>query len=156
MSAFMCPSRAKVVAFSYDSPKDGGEGARYVRLKKNTAWRTVYTLGVRFMHPYALLGFAIFTEVIGTVALKVSDGMTKLGPAALVVGGYGLSFWLLSLTLATMPVGLVYAIWSGIGIAAIALIGQYFFGEVLTLGSVVGLVLIVAGIAVLQMSGTSA
>lgn len=107
------------------------------------------------MHPYALLGSAIFTEVIGTVALKVSDGMTKLGPAALVVGGYGLSFWLLSLTLATMPVGLVYAIWSGIGIAAIALIGQYFFGEVLTLGSVVGLVLIVAGIAVLQISGTS-
>jgi len=85
------------------------------------------TLGASAMHPYALLGFAIFAEVVGTAALKVSDGMTRLGPAALVVGGYGLSFWLLSLTLITMPVGLVYAIWSGVGVAAIALIGQYYF-----------------------------
>ena len=107
------------------------------------------------MHPYALLGFAIFAEVIGTAALKVSDGMSKLGPVTLVVVGYGLSFWLLSLTLVTMPVGLVYAIWSGVGVAAIALIGQYFFGEVLTLGSVLGMAMIIAGIVVLQMSGAS-
>jgi len=108
------------------------------------------------MHPYALLGFAIFAEVVGTAALKVSDGMTRLGPAALVVGGYGLSFWLLSLTLITMPVGLVYAIWSGVGVAAIALIGQYYFGESLTLGSVIGMSFIVLGIVILQMSGTTA
>ena len=107
------------------------------------------------MHPYALLGFAIFAEVIGTAALKVSDGMSKFGPVVLVVVGYGLSFWLLSLTLVTMPVGLVYAIWSGVGVAAIALIGQYYFGEVLTLGSVLGMAMIIAGIVVLQMSGTS-
>jgi len=108
------------------------------------------------MHPYALLGFAIFAEVIGTAALKVSDGMSKLGPVALVVVGYGLSFWLLSLTLITMPVGLVYAIWSGVGVGAIALIGQYFFGEVLTIGSVIGMAFIVLGIVILQMSGSTA
>ena len=106
------------------------------------------------MHPYALLGLAIFAEVIGTSALKVSEGMSKLGPVVLVVVGYGLSFWLLSLTLLSMPVGLVYAIWSGVGIAAIALIGQFMFGETLTLGSMLGMGLIIAGIVVLQMSGT--
>jgi len=108
------------------------------------------------MHPYALLGFAIMTEVVGTTALKISDGMTKLGPALLVVVGYGLSFWLLSLTLKTMPVGLVYAIWSGVGVASIALIGQFMFNEPLTLGAVVGMALIVGGIVVLQVSGSGA
>lgn len=108
------------------------------------------------MHPYALLGFAIMTEVVGTTALKISDGMTKLGPALLVVIGYGLSFWLLSLTLKTMPVGLVYAIWSGVGVASIALIGQFMFNEPLTPGAVVGMALIVGGIVVLQLSGSGA
>jgi len=108
------------------------------------------------MHPYTLLGFAIFSEVVGTTALKISDGMTKMGPAVLVVIGYGFSFWLLSITLKTMPVGLVYAIWCGIGIAAIALIGQVFFDETLTLGAVFGIGLIIAGIVVLQLYGSGA
>lgn len=108
------------------------------------------------MHPYALLGIAISTEVAGTVALKLSDGMSKLVPSAVVVIGYGLSFWLLALALKSLPVGFVYAVWSGIGIAAIAVIGLYWFDEPLGLGGIIGLGLIIAGIAVLQVSGAGA
>jgi len=96
------------------------------------------------------------TEVIGTTALKVSDGMIRLGPALLVVVGYGLSFWLLSSILKTMPIGLVYAIWSGVGVASIAPIGQLMFDEPLTLGAVVGMGLIIGEIVVLRPFGSAA
>lgn len=105
------------------------------------------------MHPYALLSLAIVSEVVGTASLKMSDGMTKLAPSALVVIGYGLSFWLLALALKTLPVGFVYAVWSGIGVAAIAVIGAYWFDEPLNMMGVAGLALIIAGIVVLQVSG---
>lgn len=105
------------------------------------------------MHPYALLGIAIATEVVGTSALKLSDGMSKFWPSLAVVIGYGLSFWLLALVLKTMPVGFVYAVWSGLGLAAVALVGIFFFGETLNLAGIAGLGLIVAGVVVLQLSG---
>lgn len=108
------------------------------------------------MHPYALLGVAIVAEVIGTASLKLSDGMTKLVPSLLVVLGYGLAFWLLSITLKTLPIGFVYAVWTGIGVAAIAVIGALWFGESLSLGGVAGIGLIIAGVAVLQLSGSGA
>ena len=108
------------------------------------------------MHPYALLGVAIVAEVIGTTALKFSDGMTKLVPSLLVVMGYGLAFWLLSVTLKTLPIGFVYAVWTGIGVVAIAVIGALWFGESLNLGGVAGIGLIIAGVAVLQLSGSGA
>ncbi len=69
---------------------------------------------------------AIFAEVVATSALKASAGMTKLAPAAVVVAGYGAAFYLLSLTLEQIPVGVAYAIWSGVGIVAISLIGWRF------------------------------
>ena len=104
------------------------------------------------MHPYALLGFAIAAEVAGTTALKLSDGMSRLIPSLGVVVAYGISFWLLSMTLRSLPIGFTYAVWSGVGIAGIAVLGWVVFGEALNLKGVLGLGLIVAGIVVLQMS----
>ncbi|MCW8916494.1 MAG: multidrug efflux SMR transporter [Magnetovibrio sp.] len=104
------------------------------------------------MHPYALLGLAIVAEVVGTSALKLADGFTKLVPSLVVVVGYGLSFWLLAVTLKTLPIGFVYAVWAGAGVAAIALIGVFWFGESLSLSGVAGIALIIAGVVVLQLS----
>ena len=74
--------------------------------------------------PWFYLLIAIFAEVVGTSALKASAGMTKLAPAAVVLLGYGAAFYLLSLTLAYIPVGVAYAIWSGVGIVLISLLGN--------------------------------
>ena len=77
------------------------------------------------------LGIAIVTEVIGTSALKSAEGFTRLWPSVVVVVSYALSFYLLSLTLKTIPVGIVYAVWSGVGIVLLALIGALFFRQTL-------------------------
>lgn len=103
------------------------------------------------MSPYLSLALAIIAEVTATSALKVSDGMTRPLPAVLVVVGYGAAFWLLSLTLRTLPVGMVYAVWSGLGIAGIAVIGAVLFGERLGPVHVLGMGLIIAGILVLTV-----
>jgi small multidrug resistance pump len=103
------------------------------------------------MNAYVLLVIAILTEVVGTTFLKLSDGMTKLLPTAVVVACYAAAFWLMSLTLRTLPVGLVYAIWSGIGIAGVKAIGVGFFKEPLDLPAIAGTLLIVAGIGVLHL-----
>jgi len=103
------------------------------------------------MQPYLFLAIAIIGEVVGTTALKASDGMTKWGPAALVIVGYGLSFWLLSLTMRSLPVAMIYAIWCGVGVSAIAVIGKVLYGEPITLAGAVGMGLIVVGIVLLQL-----
>jgi len=108
------------------------------------------------MHPYVLLGIAIVAEVAGTTALKLSDGMSKWAPSLVVVMGYGLSFWLLAITLRTLSIGFVYAVWTGIGVAAIAMIGVFWFNEPLNWGGMAGIGLIIAGVAVLQVSGSGA
>src|ERR1700722_14398726 len=84
------------------------------------------------MEPYVYLIMAIAGEVMGTSALKASYGMTKLWPALIVVLGYSLTFWALSIALKELPVGVVYAIWSGLGIVSIVLIGIFVFGEEFT------------------------
>jgi small multidrug resistance pump len=101
--------------------------------------------------PYALLAIAIVAEVIATSALRASDGFTRLMPAAVVVLGYGISFYLLSLTLKSVPVGIVYAIWSGVGIVLITLLAIVIYGQVPDLPAVAGLGLIVAGVLVLNL-----
>ncbi len=108
------------------------------------------------VHPYVLLGVAIVAEVIATSALKASHGMSKLVPSLLVIGGYALAFWLLSITLKTLPVGFVYAVWTGIGVAAIAVIGVFWFDEPLNWGGIAGIGLIITGVSVLQLSGSGA
>ena len=107
------------------------------------------------MHWFYLL-IAIFAEVVGTSALKASAGMTKLTPAAVVVLGYGAAFYLLSLTLDQIPVGVAYAIWSGVGIVLISLIGWRFFDQTLDMPAILGMGLIVLGVAVINLFSKSA
>jgi small multidrug resistance pump len=101
------------------------------------------------MH-WVYLPIAILSEVVGTTFLKLSDGFTRLGPSLVVVAAYGVAFVFLSLTLRTMSVGIAYAIWSGIGVAAITLIGWLKFGQRLDAPALVGMALIVAGVVVLN------
>ena len=104
---------------------------------------------------WAVLSLAIIAEVIATSALKASDGFTRLGPSLLVVFGYGVAFYCLSITLRTLPVGVVYAIWSGAGVALIALIGWLLFGQSLDAPAIAGMALIVAGVLVLNIFSKS-
>lgn len=98
---------------------------------------------------YVYLLLAIASEVIATSALKPALGFTKLWPSLIVVCGYGISFYLLSLILQTLPVGVTYAIWSGLGIVLTTLIGIAFFRQIPDLPAILGLILIVAGVAVI-------
>ena len=107
------------------------------------------------MHPAAWLALAIGSEVVATVSLKLSDGFTRPVPAAVVVAGYALSFYALSITLRTIPLGVVYAIWSGVGTAAVVVIGLFLFRETLDLVKVVGIGLIIGGVVVLNGGATA-
>jgi small multidrug resistance pump len=106
------------------------------------------------MH-YIYLAFAIIAETVDTTALQASDQFTKLGPSVLVLVGYSISFYLLALTLKVMPVGIVYALWSGLGLIFIAIIGKLIFGQSLDLPAVIGMGLILAGIVVIQLFSNS-
>lgn len=99
---------------------------------------------------WALLGLAILSEVVATSALKASDGMTRLLPGLIVVGGYAIAFWLLALTLRTLPVGFVYGIWAGLGVIGVAIVGALFFGEALGAIKIVGFVLIITGVILIK------
>lgn len=103
------------------------------------------------MSHWVLLALAIVAEVIGTSFLKASEGFTRLLPSLVVGVCYLLAFYFLSLTLRTLPVGVAYAIWSGVGIVLIAAIGWLLFGQTLDAAAVLGMALIVAGVAVLNL-----
>ncbi|WP_432207609.1 DMT family transporter [Burkholderia stagnalis] len=103
------------------------------------------------MPGYAWLAIAIVAEVIGTSALRAADGFTRLGPSLLVVAGYATAFYCLSLTLRTMPVGIIYAVWSGAGIVLITLVAMLLYRQVPDVPAVIGLSLIVAGVVVLNL-----
>ena len=104
-----------------------------------------------------ILVLAILSEVVGTVALKASEGLVRLGPSVLVVVGYGLSFYFLALALKQIPLGVAYAIWSGLGTAGAVIAGILLWRESLTLAGVAGIVLIIAGVILLNLfSGVSA
>ncbi|MGW2616517.1 DMT family transporter [Streptomyces sp. NPDC001500] len=102
---------------------------------------------------YLTLAGAIAAEVAATTVMKYSDGFSRLWPSLLTVVGYVVSFFLLARTLQTVGIGTAYAIWAGTGTAAIALIGLAVFGETLTLTQVAGILLIVAGVVVLNLGG---
>lgn len=106
--------------------------------------------------PYLILFFAVLAETIGTTALQSSQQFTRPWPSAIVVVAYGVSFWLLAQTLRYMPVGVVYAIWSGLGIVLIALIGFVVFRQALDAAAILGIGLIMAGIVVIQLFSQSA
>jgi small multidrug resistance pump len=101
--------------------------------------------------PYALLAIAIVAEVIATSAMRASDGFSRLLPSAVVVLGYGIAFYCLSLTLRSIPVGIVYAVWSGAGIVLITLVALVLYRQVPDVPAIIGLGLIVAGVAVLNI-----
>lgn len=105
--------------------------------------------------PYLYLAAAIVAEVIATSALKASDGFSNTIPSIMVVVGYGIAFWFLSLTLKSVPVGVAYAIWSGVGIVLIALVGWIAFNQQLDLPAVLGMGLIIAGVIVMQLFSKS-
>ncbi|MBK8314594.1 MAG: QacE family quaternary ammonium compound efflux SMR transporter [Acidobacteria bacterium] len=106
------------------------------------------------MH-WVFLTVAIVSEVIGTSALKSSEGFSRLWPSAIVVVAYASAFYFLSLTLKTLPVGVAYAIWSGAGVALIALIAWVIYGQALDLPAIIGMLLIVAGVVVLNLFSTT-
>ena len=100
-----------------------------------------------------LLSLAIVTEVAGTVALRYSEGFTRLLPSMVVVVGYGISFWLLAQVLRELSIGVTYAVWSAAGTALIAAIGIVVLGEPATALKLASLALIIAGVIGLNLGG---
>ena len=105
---------------------------------------------------YLYLGIAVAAEVIATSALKASDGFTRPLPTVIVALGYGVAFYFLSLVLKTVPVGVAYAIWSGAGIVLIGLIGWLVLKQPLDVPAMLGMGLIIAGVAVIQLFSRTA
>ena len=100
---------------------------------------------------YLYLALAIVAEVIATSALKASNEFTRLWPSVVVVVGYLAAFYLLSLVLRRVPVGIAYAFWAGLGIVLVTLVGIVVYGEKPDLPAVIGLAMIVGGVAVIQL-----
>lgn len=98
------------------------------------------------MNPYALLGAAIVSELVGTTSLKLSNGFSRPLPSLGVVVGYGLAFYLVSLTLEDLPIGVVYGTWAALGIVGVAAIGVVVFGEEVDPAGAVGVGLILVGV----------
>lgn len=108
------------------------------------------------MKNWLFLAIAIVSETIATSALKASDGFSRLWPSVAVVAGYGIAFYFLSLTLRAIPVGIAYAVWSGVGIMLISLVGWLVYGQKLDAPALVGMGLIVAGVVVMNVFSKSA
>jgi small multidrug resistance pump len=106
--------------------------------------------------PWLYLVLAITGEIVGTTALKASDGFTRLMPSLLAITGYAIGFYFLAIVLRTIPLGITYAIWSGVGVAAVTLIGWMLYGQKLDWASLVGIGLIVAGVLVLNLWSSTA
>ena len=104
---------------------------------------------------YLYLTIAIVAEVIATSFLKSSEGFTKLWPSIVVLVGYAFAFYFLSLTLRSMSVGIVYAIWSGAGIILVSAIAWILFGQKLDFPAIIGIALIIAGVAVINLFSKS-
>lgn len=107
------------------------------------------------MKEWLFLGIAILAEVAATSALKASDGFSRLIPSAVVVSGYACAFYFLALTLRAIPVGIAYAVWSGLGIVLVSLIGVFLFGQKLDAPALTGMGLILAGVLVMNLFSRS-
>jgi multidrug transporter EmrE-like cation transporter len=103
------------------------------------------------MKNWIFLAIAIVSEVIGTSSLKASNGFKNLWPSLAVVVGYGLSFYFLSLALNTIPVGVAYAVWSGVGLVMITAIAWLVYEQQLDLPAIIGMALILAGVTVMNL-----
>ena len=108
------------------------------------------------MNAYLALAIAITGEVIGTTALKSSDSFTKLVPSIITVIGYGVALYFLTVTMESIPTGVAYAIWSGMGIVLITIAAYFFHGQKIDLVGIAGMALIIAGVVVLNLFSKSA
>jgi small multidrug resistance pump len=127
------------------TPRHGGSG-------QAGQSRKAYQSGMT----YLFLFITIVAEVIGTMAMAKSDGFTRLGPSLVSFVSYGIAFYLLSLVTRVMPIGIVYAIWSGSGIVLVAAMSWLVFGQKLDLPAVIGVVMIVGGVLIINLLSTSA
>ena len=100
---------------------------------------------------YWYLIIAIIAEVLATSALKQSDGFSRLLPSVVVMVGYGASFYFLSLVLRTVPVGVAYAVWAGVGIVLITIVGAVLYDQKMDMPAVLGIGLIISGVVVLRL-----
>jgi small multidrug resistance pump len=100
---------------------------------------------------YLYLSIAIVAEVIATSALKASEGFSNLGPSIVVIVGYIIAFYFLSLILKTIPVGVAYAIWSGVGIALITIVGAVLYKQIPDAPAIIGIGLIITGVVVINI-----
>ncbi len=107
------------------------------------------------MSKWLLLSLAIIAEVFGTSFLKSSEGFTKLWPSVAVIVGYLVAFYFLSLSLKVIPVGIAYAIWAGVGVVLIALIGWIVFSQKLDIPAIIGISMILGGVIVLNVFSSS-
>ena len=105
--------------------------------------------------PYIYLAIAIIAEVIGTSALKASDEFTKLIPSIIVVMGYVVAFYFMTLTLRTIPVGITYAIWSGLGIVLVTVVGIFLYRQIPDTAAVIGMGFIILGVVIIHFFSKS-
>jgi len=108
------------------------------------------------MNAYIFLAIAIAAEVVATTSMKALDGFNKPLPLLLVVAGYGIAFWMLSLVVKTIPVGIAYAIWAGMGIVLVSIAAVFLYQQRLDLPAMLGMGLIVSGVVVIQVFSQSA
>jgi small multidrug resistance pump len=116
----------------------------------------ISTSGTEHHMHWLYLTIAIVSEVIATSALKAADGFTRWVPSLIVIAGYASAFYFLSLTLRTLPLGVAYAVWSGVGVALIAILGWALYDQSLDLAACIGIGLIVAGVVVLNLFSRTA
>ena len=107
------------------------------------------------MPGYLYLAIAIAAEVVATTSMKAIDGFNKPLPLLLVIGGYAIAFWMLILVVRTIPVGIAYAIWAGLGIVLVSIAAMFIYQQKLDLPAVLGMVLIVSGVVVIQLFSQS-
>ena len=100
---------------------------------------------------FLILLIAIISETIATTALKASEGFTRLVPSIITIVGYGAALYFLSLTLKTIPVGVAYAIWSGVGIVLVTIFAIFYYKQIPDLAAIIGIILIIAGVVVLNL-----
>jgi len=104
---------------------------------------------------WVLLSIAIAAEILGTLSLKASDGLSKLWPSLGVLFGYATAFTLMAISLKKLDVGITYAIWSGVGIIGAAIGGVIFFDQQLSRMTIIGMAIIIVGVVVMNLGGAS-
>ncbi|RJG13203.1 multidrug DMT transporter [Pseudomonas cavernicola] len=107
------------------------------------------------MSGYLYLGIAIAAEVVATTSMKAIDGVNKPLPLLLVIAGYAIAFWMLTIVVRTIPVGVAYAVWAGLGIVLVSIAAVFIYGQKLDLPAVLGMALIVVGVVVIQLFSAS-